>query len=78
MAAAAATEAMGNANLVIGNCSTATGVSIAEIDSSSAATTATLQVRLLRLVQRPDNVAGNYAKWLVQINLHSLLYTTGV
>lgn len=76
--AMAATEAMGNADLVISNCSTATGVSAAMIDSSTAGTTSTYNLRLLRLVQRPDNAQGNYAKWLVQINLHSLLYATGV
>lgn len=41
------------------------------LDSSSAATTATLQLKLLRLSQRSDNAIGQYAKWLVKINNHT-------
>ena len=79
MAAAAATEASGCADLVIPNCSTATGISAVEIDSSTVIATVA-QVRLMRLVQRPDNVAGNHAKWEVMIcqTIHSLLTTNGV
>jgi len=40
-------------------------------DSSSVATTATLQLQLLRLSQRPDNAVGTYAKWVVRIVNHS-------
>jgi hypothetical protein len=48
-------------------------------DSSSVATTATLQLQLLRLSQRPDNAVGTYAKWVVRIVNHSLnAGTTGV
>ena len=43
------------------------------------AVTATLQLRLLGLAQRPagTNVFGAYAKWLVQINVHELAHGTG-
>ena len=41
------------------------------LDSSSAAVTATLQLKLVRLVQRKDNAIGQYAKWLVKINNHT-------
>lgn len=41
------------------------------LDSSSAATTATLQLKLVRLAQRRDNAIGQYAKWLVKINNHT-------
>lgn len=41
-----------------------------EIDSSSVATTNTLQLKLLRAVQRIDNAVGNNCKWLVLINNH--------
>lgn len=34
--------------------------------------TGTLQVRILGLVQRPDNAFGQYAKYLVKINNHEL------
>ena len=49
------------------------------LDSSSVATTATLQLQLLRLSQRPDNAVGTYAKWIVRIVNHSFnAGTTGV
>lgn len=41
------------------------------LDNSGLATTATLQLKILRLVQRADNTFGQYAKWLVVINNHS-------
>ena len=40
-------------------------------------TTATLQLRLMGLVQRPGNEFGAYAKHLVQINVHELGHGTG-
>lgn len=42
-------------------------------------TTATLQLRLMGLLQMPagTNVFGAYAKWLVQINVHELGHGTG-
>lgn len=46
------------------------------LDSNSAATGATLQCKLLGLVQRSDNVIGQYAKWLVKINNHE--FSAGV
>jgi len=44
---------------------------------ATAAVTATLQLRLLGLARRPFNDFGNYAKWLVQINVHELAHGTG-
>ena len=44
---------------------------------ATPATTATLQLRLLGLVRRPDNAFGAYAKHLVQINVHELAHGTG-
>lgn len=43
-----------------------------QLDSSSAATGATLQCKLLRLAPRLDNAIGTYAKWWVLINNHEL------
>lgn len=40
--------------------------------NSSAATTATLQLRLWGLVRTSDNAFGTSAKWLVTINSHEL------
>lgn len=42
------------------------------LDNADKAGTATLQVKLLGLVQRVDNEFGQYAKWLVKINNHEL------
>lgn len=59
-----------NSNLVVG---TNNGfVSGWLLDNAVEDVTATLQVRLLGLVQRVDNAFGQYAKWLVKINNHEL------
>jgi len=47
-----------------------------EVDNSTEAATAALQLKLLGLVQRSDNAFGEHAKWLVLLNNHS--YRTGV
>lgn len=67
-----------NADLVSGSGSTVTGFSGWMLDSSTLATTATLQMRVMRALQQPDNAIGNYAKWLCRINLHSVTHTTGI
>lgn len=66
-----------NANVIFGAGDTATGTSAMEIDSSTKATTATLDVRLLGFVDRPDNEIGTNAKWRAKINNHALTNTTG-
>ena len=61
--------------------STVTGVSGVELDRSTAASTNTLQLRLIRYVNRQDNEVGDWAKWEVQINLNTaagLRYATGI
>lgn len=58
--------------------STITGKSGVELDRSSIANTNTLQLRVLRLVNRVDNVLGDNAKWEVAINLHTERYLTGL
>ena len=51
--------------------STVTGASGMQIDSSTAATTNTLPLRLYSIVQKEDNEVGSaYARWLVTINTH--------
>lgn len=42
------------------------------LDNATEAVGATLQCRILGLVQRADNELGAYAKWLVKINNHEL------
>lgn len=59
-----------NADLVAGSGSTSTGISGWQLDTSTAGTGATLQVRILGFVQRADNEpAVANAKVLVRINL---------
>lgn len=67
-----------NADLVAGTGSTITGLSGFQLDTSTKATTATLQLRILGFSQRVDNEIGANAKVLVTINLHSLRNTTGI
>ena len=68
-----------NADLASGTGSTATGNSGFELDSSTLATTNTLQLRVRAPVRRVDNDPTlTNAKWLVHINLHSSRYLLGV
>ena len=67
-----------NADLTTVAGSTTTGVSAAALDMATAATTATLQWKILGVVQRPDNEpTGNFTKVLVKINNATLGGGTG-
>lgn len=52
--------------------STVTGRSSIELDSSNVSETSDTDddVRIIQLVQRPDNAVGANAKWLVRLNVH--------
>lgn len=68
-----------NADFIHGTGSTVTGISAGQLDTSTKATTNTLQLRILGFSQRIDNEVGNAnAKVLVAINLHSQRNLTGV
>lgn len=67
--ALAATSVGLNVDLIAGTGDAYSGYSGWMLDSSTAAVTATLQMRIVELQPRPDNEIGNYAKWLVAINL---------
>ena len=68
----AATSVGLNTNLVYDESgSTITGLSGAELDNSAPATTSTFQIKILRLVDAPDNAIGQHAKWRVRINNHT-------
>lgn len=73
-AIAAANAGFTNGNLIAGAGSTATGFSGWLLDSSTVTVSAapTKQLRILGLLRGPDNALGNYAKWVVRINLPSL------
>ena len=67
-----------NANLIFNAGSTTTGVSGVEIDSSSAATTATHQLRLIDFWDTPNNDAtANNSVLVVKINNHKMMAHTG-
>jgi hypothetical protein len=54
------------------------GQSAHELDSSTGAVTATLPLKLLRLLPAVDNALGAQAKCVVKINNHQLAGGTGV
>jgi hypothetical protein len=61
-----------NANLIYTNAgSEFTGSSGAELNSSTVAVTAAFQLKIKRLVARPDNELGANGKYLVTINNHT-------
>lgn len=67
----ASTDVSNNFNLVAG---TNNGyVSGWQLAANSAGTGATLQVQLLQLAQKPNNVVGINAKWIVRIVNHQYL-----
>jgi hypothetical protein len=59
-----------NIDFIIGTGNTTTGISATELNSNTCDTTNTLQCRVMRLVDRPDNEIGAQAKWIVKFNLH--------
>lgn len=67
-----------NADIVVGSGSTTTGASGMELDSSTAATTATLPLKIMGFVRREDNEIGSAnAKIVVKLNNHQLGSSTG-
>jgi hypothetical protein len=70
--ALAITEIGLNANLVYAESgSTLTGLSGAELDTSTPATTQAFQLKIKRIIDRGDNELGTHAKVLVSINQHT-------
>lgn len=77
-AIAAGTSAFDNADLVAGSGSTVTGFSGWQLDSSTVASGATLQTKILGLLRGPDNALGVNAKWVIRLNLAQLWTALGV
>lgn len=73
----AATDAGLNVNFIVANANSTTGKSQVEIDSSTAATTATLPLKLLGLQQVEGNEFGTGAVWVCSFNTHELKALTG-
>lgn len=59
-----------NINISVGSGNTATGWSGVVFDNASEASTNTLDLKIVDFVNRVDNEAGQYAKYLVRINRH--------
>jgi len=59
-----------NADIVIGSGSTTTGLAANELDSSTIATTAALNLKIVGLYDSPNNAFGNFAIVVVKINEH--------
>ena len=77
--ALAATNVGQNADWINPGVNTTTGGSQVELDSSTAATTNTLVLRIMELVQEPNNAIGVNAVWACKFNLHEFgSQTTGV
>ena len=60
-----------NADVVVGTGSTVTGVSAMELDTSTIATTAALNLKIVGLWDVPSNAVGEFAVVVVKINEHS-------
>ena len=59
-----------NADIVVGTGSTTTGLAANELDSSTIATTAALNLKIVGLYDSPNNAFGNFAVVVVKINEH--------
>jgi len=67
-----------NADYIATAGSTVTGLSLMELDQTTVANTASLPLRIIRLMPRENNAVGEFAKLLCKFNRHQLLETTGV
>jgi len=69
-----------NVEFTVAAASTVTGLSAMQVDMSVTGTTNTTALKLVEIVQSPDNAVGTYNKVLVKINNHQLgsLGTAGV
>ena len=61
-----------NAIFTVANPTSPQQNSASVLSTASVATTATLNLKLMGLAQRPDNTLALHAKWLVMFNLHEL------
>lgn len=59
-----------NADIVVGTGNTITGMSANELDTSTIATTAALNLKIIGLWNVPNNAVGEFAVVVVKINEH--------
>lgn len=62
-----------NASFTVANPSGLSQLSGSVLNTASVATTNTLNLKIMGLIQRDDNAFGAAAKWAVKFNLHELL-----
>ena len=74
----ATTSSGQNINVIVGSGNTVTGLSGMQLDSSTAATSNTLQLRLRGIDTTIGNATGTNCRWLVSLNLAQDTITTGV
>ena len=60
-----------NVDLLMGTVDTVTGNGKTILEGTTAATTANLPVKILRLSPKVGNEVGSYAKWQVLLNAHA-------
>jgi hypothetical protein len=70
LAALTATSCNKNASYTVANPTGVAQISATVLNTASVATTNTLPLKLMGLVQRPDNAFGINADWLVRFNTH--------
>jgi len=76
LSALTATSCNKNASFTVTNPTSPQQNSASTLTTASVATTAALNLRLLGLVQIPNNAYGNYARWAVMFNQHELMGNT--
>jgi hypothetical protein len=69
-----------NANLLAGTGNAFSGQSGWTMQTSSLATTPGFQLHIIQMLQETDNAIGQYARWLVKLNMgiHPFTAATGV
>lgn len=76
LAALTATSCNKNATYTVTNPTAPAQNSATVLSTASVATTNTLSLRLMGLVQKPNNAFGVHANWLVRFNLHEFFGST--
>ena len=66
-----------NVDFIVADANSTTGRSQVELDSSSAATTNTLPLKIVELLNADDNEIGDQARWVCMFNTHELKADTG-
>lgn len=74
----ALTDVGANIDLNANAGSTTTGQSAYELDADTITSAGSAQLRIIGLVDRPDNAVGEFAKWLVRVHESHLAATNGI